>query len=137
MDELTEGRRSALRRFVENEGGYSAIEPKYQLTSSRMSYLSSLITKGSKAPFGERSARNWQKIFGLEGDPFLHPPLGQEKYANPPASVEATIRRLGELLRNIPVDQREAIASVLSAYARRPMPEVGTALITLLESKEY
>ncbi len=44
---------------------------------------------------------------------------------------------MGELLRSIPADQREAIASVLSAYARRPIPEVGTALITLLESKDY
>lgn len=139
MDELTaarEARRSALRRFVEDEGGYSVIETKYKLTPSRMSYLSSLITKGSKAPFGEKSARNWQQIFNLEGDPFVHPPLGQEKFSNPPASVEATIRRMGELLRNIPPDQREAIASVLSAYARRPIPEVGTALITLLESKD-
>jgi hypothetical protein len=137
MDEHTEARRSALRRFVESEGGYSAVEAKYKLSRSRMSYLSSLIAKGSKAPFGEQSAKNWQDIFRITDDRLLNPPLGKRDSAEPPISVEATVRRLGELLRAIPPDEREAIASVISAYARRPMPEVGTALVTLLESKDF
>lgn len=134
MDELTEARRAALRRFIDDAGGYGKVAARYGLTPSHMSYLSQLIARGSTAPLGERSARNWQKRLMMEGDPILHPPLSSEG-ATPPIPLQAVIERLAELLRAVPADQREVIASVVGAFARKPLPELGMALITLLENR--
>lgn len=135
MDELTEARRAALRRFIEGAGGYSKVAAKYGLTPSHMSYLSQLIAKGSNAPLGERSARNWQKRLMMQGDPILHPPLNPEGAATTAIPLQAVIDRLAEFLRAVPSDQREVIASVMGAFARKPLPELGLALVTLLENR--
>ena len=100
-----------------------------------MSYLSQLIARGSTAPLGERSARNWQKRLLMEGDPILHPPLNPESAATAPIPLRAVIDRLAELLCAVPSDQREVIASVMGAFARKPLPELGMALVTLLENR--
>lgn len=135
MDETTEARRAALRRFIQAEGGYGVVAKKFELDTSRMSYLYQLIAHGSTAAFGERSARKWQEIFKMEGDPLLHPRPDPES-SGPTISLEETIKRLGDFLRAVPPDQREVIASVISAYARRPVTEVGVALVTLLSSQD-
>ncbi|MDH6168531.1 hypothetical protein M2282_003684 [Variovorax boronicumulans] len=132
MDELTEARRAALRRFIDSEGGYGKVAAKYGLTPSHMSYLSQLIAKGSSAPLGERSARNWQKRLQIEGDPILHPPL-EPQGAAATLPLQTVIDRLAEFLQAVPSDQREVIASVIGAFARRPLPELGAALVTLLD----
>jgi hypothetical protein len=134
MDELTEARRTALRRFIDDAGGYGKVAARYGLTPSHMSYLSQLIARGSTAPLGERSARNWQKRLMVEGDPILHPPLNSES-GTTPIPPQAVIERLAELLRAVPSDQREVIASVMGAFARKPLPELGMALVTLLENR--
>jgi hypothetical protein len=134
MDELTEARRTALRRFIDDAGGYGKVAARYGLTPSHMSYLSQLIARGSTAPLGERSARNWQKRLMVEGDPILHPPLNSESVITP-VPPQAVIERLAELLRAVPSDQREVIASVMGAFARKPLPELGMALVTLLENR--
>jgi hypothetical protein len=134
MDDQTEARRAALRRIVSREGGNTAVAKKYNLSPSRVSYLSQLIARGSTAPFGDRSARNWQDLLGLQGDPLLHPaPLTPENEPEP--SVEETIYHLDRLLRAVPADQREVIASVLSAYARKPVEGLRVALTTLLTTR--
>jgi hypothetical protein len=133
MDELTEARRAALRRFIDGEGGYGKVAAKYGLTPSHMSYLSQLIAKGSSAPLGERSARNWQERLKIEGDPILHPPLDPQGGAAA-VSLQTVIDRLAQFLQAVPSDQREVIASVIGAFARKPLPELGTALVTLLDS---
>lgn len=135
MDELTEARRAALRRFIDGAGGYGKVAARYGLTPSHMSYLSQLIARGSTAPLGERSARNWQKRLLMEGDPILHPPLNPESAATAPIPLRAVIDRLAELLCAVPSDQREVIASVMGAFARKPLPELGMALVTLLENR--
>ena len=132
MDELTEARRAALRRFIDGEGGSGKVAAKYGLTPSHMSYLSQLTAKGSNAPLGERSARNWQKRLQIEGDPILHPPLDLQGAATP-VPLQTVIDRLAEILRTVPSDQREVIASVIGAFARKPLPELGAALVTLLD----
>lgn len=135
MDELTEARREALRRFVDGAGGYSKVAVKYGLTPSHMSYLSQLIAKGSSAPLGERSARNWQQRLRMEGDPLLHPPLDPRCGTVSPVPLRTVVDRLAEFLRAVPPDQREVIASVIGAFARKPLPELGAALVTLLENR--
>ena len=136
MDELTEARRAALRCFIDGAGGYSKVAAKYGLTPSHMSYLSQLIAKGSTAPLGERSARNWQERLKMDGDPILHPPLNpQVAAAATPVPLQAVIDRLAEILQAMPSDQREVIASVIGAFARKPLPELGAALVTLLENR--
>lgn len=137
MDELTEARRAALRRFIEDAGGSGKVAAKYGLTPSHMSYLSQLIAKGSNAPFGERSARNWQKRLLMEGDPILHPPRNPEGATTAAAVIplKTVIDRLTDYLRAVPADQREVIASVISAFALKPLPELGAALVTLLENR--
>jgi hypothetical protein len=135
MDELTEARRAALRRFIDDAGGYGKVAARYGLTPSHMSYLSQLIARGSTAPLGERSARNWQQRLMLEGDPILHPPLNSESATTTPIPLQAVIERLAELLCAVPSDQREVIASVMGAFTRKPLPELGAALVTLLENR--
>jgi hypothetical protein len=136
MDELTEARRAALRRFIDDAGGHGKVAARYGLTPSHMSYLSQLIARGSTAPLGERSARNWQKRLMLEGDPILHPPLNSESgITTTRIPLQAVIERLAKLLRAVPSDQREVIASVMGAFARKPLPEFGMALVTLLENR--
>ncbi|WP_208512286.1 hypothetical protein [Variovorax paradoxus] len=131
MDALTEARRAALRRFVASEGGNAAVAEKYRLSTSRQSYLSQLTTSGSTAPFGERSARNWQELFGMTGDPLVHPEVAEAIGASLPTTA-ATIDRLGDILRSLSEGQREVVAPVLSSYARHPIPELGKALVTLM-----
>jgi len=135
MDPLTEARRSALRRFVASEGGNSAVATKYKLKPSRLSYLSQLIAPNSKAPFGERSARNWQALLRMKHDPLLHPSPGDVGALppDPAPPVEEIVARLGDILRAVPSDQREVIGSLLSAYARKPGARLAIALTTLLE----
>lgn len=133
MDDTTEARRAALRRFVTQEGGNAAVAAKFKLKTSRVSYLSQLIAKGSQAPFGERSARTWQTLLAMTGDPLLYPDLSQVRAQVHVASIDDTVARLREILQAVPVDQREVIASVLSAFARKPVAALGAALVTLLE----
>ncbi len=135
MDDLTEARRAALRRFVGAEGGPTAVGAKYNLSISRVSYLSQLISKGSKHPFGEKSARNWETALQMTGHPLLHPTKESDQRSSVPPDPERIIHQLGELLRRIEPAEREVIANVLTAYAKRPLAELGTALITLLKSE--
>lgn len=133
MDALTEARRAALRRFVASEGGNAVVAEKYRLNASRQSYLSQLTTSGSTAPFGERSARNWQKLFDMKSDQLVHPAMAEASGEAIP-SIAATIDRLGAILRALPEGQREVVANVLSSYARLPIPELGKALVTLMDA---
>lgn len=133
MDDTTEARRAALRRFVTQEGGNAAVAEKFKLKTSRVSYLSQLIAKGSQAPFGERSARNWQTLLKMKGDPLLYPTPFEVSAQVRVASIDETVARLRAILLEVPTDQREVIASVLSAFARKPLAELGLALVTLLE----
>ena len=71
----------------------------------------------------------------MKGDPILHPPLNSESVTKPPIPLQAVIERLAELLRTVPSDQREVIASVMGAFGRNPLPELGMALVALLENR--
>jgi len=132
-ENTTEARRAALRRFVAQAGGNAAVATRFKLKTSRVSYLSQLIAKGSRAPFGERSARNWQTLLAMKGDPLLYPAPLASKERRQLASIDDTVASLREILRAVPADQREVIASVLSAFARKPVAELGVALVTLLQ----
>ena len=61
MTDHQESRRAELRKFLTEEGGFARVTEKFGLTQSQASYLSQLTAQESSAPFGERSAKNWEE----------------------------------------------------------------------------
>lgn len=61
MPDVTEARKTALRLFLAEHGGFARVVEKYGLTQSQASYLSQLTAQDSSASFGERSAKNWEE----------------------------------------------------------------------------
>jgi hypothetical protein len=144
MDNLTEARRTALRKFVTDNGGHAAVVAKFRLSPSQASYLSQLVARDSVASFGELSAKNWQKHLKMNGNPLLFPqdflgqgtnePQIQTSKPRTGSLLVETLENLSEILRNVPAAERETIAAVLAGLARTPeVPSLTAALITLLE----
>lgn len=57
----TEARKDALRKFLQENGGFAKVVSTYGLTQSQASYLSQLTAQDSTASFGEKSAANWEE----------------------------------------------------------------------------
>ncbi|MCR6480970.1 hypothetical protein NU688_32770 [Variovorax sp. ZS18.2.2] len=130
MDDLIEARRAALRRFVTKEGGNTAVIKKYNLDPSRRSYLSQLIARDSTAPFGDRSARKWQELLGLQGDPLLYPqPLSRDTITLP---IKELVTQIADVLNGVPENQREATAALLAALGRTPSDQQLIVVLTQL-----
>lgn len=73
--DIEEARRATLREIVKHAGGHAETVRRYRLTPSQASYLSQLVTEGSKAKFGETSARNWERRLNLPQGHLVSPQL--------------------------------------------------------------
>ena len=78
----------------------------------------------------------------MEGSPLLFPKKAQETAVVQSDEIgkmddlNETFDRLTEILRAVPMAERETIAAVLAGLARTPeIPTLKAALITLLENK--
>lgn len=71
--DIQERRRTALREFVADHGGYAAVVKEFDLKGGRPSYLSQLIGLNSVASFGEKAAANWEVILRLPSGSLVSP----------------------------------------------------------------
>lgn len=60
MTDAAEARKDALRKFLQENGGFARVVATFGLTQSQASYLSQLTAQDSTASFGEKSAKNWE-----------------------------------------------------------------------------
>lgn len=79
--DLEEARREALREYVRSNGGHAKVVGKYGLTPSQASYLSQLVTAGSSASFGEKSAANWEQRLKMPVGTLVQPNLANVERA--------------------------------------------------------
>ena len=109
MTDAAEARRNALRRFLEEEGGFAKVVEKYSLTQSQGSYLSQLTAADSTASFGEKSAKNWEERLKL-------PPGALVQAVAITSSSVADVRLMGDVQTMKLVDA----SAPVEGYVRLP-----------------
>jgi len=67
MTDAAEARKAALRKFLQDNGGFAKVVATFGLTQSQASYLSQLTAQDSTASFGEKSAKNWEDRLRIDG----------------------------------------------------------------------
>lgn len=101
MHDSTEARKDALRKFLQDNGGFAKVVSTYGLTQSQASYLSQLTAQDSTSSFGEKSARNWEDRLRIDDGRLVNagrPPVQAETaiaipgVAPAPAPHEPAIR---------------------------------------------
>lgn len=102
MFDATEARRAALRKFLQDHGGFARVVEQFSLTQSQASYLSQLTAQESVASFGERSAVNWEGRLGIK---------------------DGRLVNAGRL--QIPIEQQSNVEAAPQMRPRKGIPVVG------------